>query len=222
MELILDTANVEAIKYYQQVLTIDGVTTNPTILTKENRDYREVIQEIIDVLHEDQSLHIQVVSTDVEGIVKEGKVINQLRKNTYAKIPCTKEGFQAMKQLKQEGYLVTATACYSANQGVLAAKCGVDYIAPYLNRLDNIGVDGVAIIADLVAILDYYGYPTKVVAASFKNAQQALEMMKAGCPAMTIAPEVIDKMMEQSMTDDAVRAFSNDWKKAFIEEGFNW
>lgn len=116
---------------------------------------------------------------------------------------------------------MTATAVYSISQGVLAAKAGVDYIAPYLNRLDNMGFDGVGLISDLVTILRQEGYKTKVVAASFKNTQQVLEMMKHQCPAMTLSPDVLQSMMTQPMTTDAVNTFSHDWQKRFNESNLN-
>lgn len=221
MEILLDTANISEIKRLSNIVVIDGVTTNPTILSREQRDYKEVLNELKEFLKTEQSLHIQVVSTTVEEIINESKAINAFRDNTYAKIPCTIDGLEAMKKLKEEGYLVTATAVYSISQGVLAAKAGVDYIAPYLNRLDNMGFDGVGLISDLVTILRQEGYKTKVVAASFKNTQQVLEMMKHQCPAMTLSPDVLQSMMTQPMTTDAVNTFSHDWQKRFNESNLN-
>lgn len=175
MQLILDTGNIQEIQDLYTHLNIDGITTNPSIIAKEGKNINQLIEEINNIVDESTSLHVQVLSKTFDEIITEAKYINSLRKNIYVKIPVTKDGLRAIKELKQENINITATAIFTAHQGFLAAKAGADYVAPYVNRLDNISGDGVAVVRDLVNILNIYNMDTKVLAASFKNAQQVLD-----------------------------------------------
>lgn len=215
MELILDTADVQAIKELNELLTVTGVTTNPTIITKSGKDAEVAIQEIIDTISEDQLLFIQVVSTDFEGIMKEAKQISQLRpKNMYVKIPVTHEGLKAIKECKKLGIHTLATAIYSADEAFLAAMNGAEYLAPYVNRMCNYG-DGVKETKDLIEMLKAHNLPAKVVAASFKNTSQAHELIKAGIQAETLPPDVVWGMVNHPGTKIAVGEFSVNWNKAY-------
>ena len=167
MELILDSSNIEQIKDLNELLHVSGVTTNPTIITKSGRSFEDVVNDLIAVLDEEQMLFIQAVSTDVAGIVEEAKYIASLRKkNMYVKIPVTHEGLKAIKECKKLGIGVLATAIYTADQAFLAAMNGADYLAPYVNRMDNYG-DGVENVKDLITMLKVNNMNAKVVAASF-------------------------------------------------------
>jgi TalC/MipB family fructose-6-phosphate aldolase len=215
MELILDTADVEAIKELDQILAIDGVTTNPSIITKSGRTFEEVSGDLVEYLDPEQKLFFQVVSTDFDGIMAEAKRICNLRdKNTYVKIPVTVEGYKAIKACKAEGMGVLATAIYAPNQAFLAAKSGADYLAPYVNRMCNYG-DGVEEVKELLDMLEYAKLPAKVVAASFKNVWQVNQLIAAGIQAVTIPVDVAKNMAFNALTDNAVADFTADWQKAY-------
>ncbi len=215
MELILDTGNVADIKEFYETLPIDGVTTNPSIVAKEGKEFKELINEISEIIGEETPIHAQVLSTEYEEIIEEAKFISSLRKNIYIKIPVTKGGFRAIKELKKEGLKITATAIFTAHQGVLAAKAGADYVAPYVNRLDNISGEGVNVVKDLVKIIDQHGFKTKVLAASFKNAQQVIDLYKAGVHSVTVPTDVLKAMMKHPLTEWSVDKFIEDWEGTF-------
>lgn len=215
MKFILDTADTSAIKRLNEVLSVDGVTTNPTIITKSGKSFDVVVKEILDILNEDQSLFIQVIATKCDEIVEEAKYISSLRKkNIYAKIPVTQEGLKAIKECKRLGIHVLATAIYTAHQGFLAAKCGADCLAPYVNRMCNYG-DGVKETLDLVEMLKVNNMDTFVVAASFKNSRQVHDLIKGGIQAVTVPVDVADSMMLHPATEEAVETFSQNWEKAY-------
>lgn len=215
MELILDSSNIEQIKDLNKLLHVSGVTTNPTIITKSGRSFEDVVNDLIAVLDEEQMLFIQAVSTDVAGIVEEAKYIASLRKkNMYVKIPVTHEGLKAIKECKKLGIGVLATAIYTADQAFLAAMNGADYLAPYVNRMDNYG-DGVENVKDLITMLKVNNMNAKVVAASFKNTRQVHELIKAGIQAVTIPCDVAYNMIDHPGTAIAVDEFSENWKKAY-------
>lgn len=215
MELIIDTADVQAIKEINELLTVTGVTTNPTIITKSNKEPEVVIKEIADVLDEDQLFFIQAVATDFDGIMKEAKEISQIRpKNMYVKIPVTRDGLKAIKECKKLGIHTLATAIYSADEAFLAAMNGAEYLAPYVNRMCNYG-DGVQEVKDLIEMLKVNNLPSKIVAASFKNTYQAYELIKAGIQAETLPPDVIMNMVDHPGTKIAVGEFTMNWQKAY-------
>lgn len=215
MELILDTANISDIEQLYSILPIDGVTTNPTIISKENKEFITLINDIDSIVGEDTPIHAQVIGTSFEEIVEEALFISKIRKNIYVKIPVTVNGLKAIKELKKQGVKITATAIFTAHQGFLAAKAGADYVAPYVNRLDNISADGVNTVKDLITIIDKYKLNSKVLAASFKNSQQVIELMKAGVHSVTVPPDIAKAMMNHPLTDWSVDKFIEDWESAF-------
>lgn len=217
MELILDTANIEDIKDLHTHLCLDGVTTNPSIISKEGKDFENIIKEIDEIVGKDTPIHAQVISTKFEDMMEEALYISKLRENMYVKIPVTKEGLRAIKELKKQNIKITATAIFTAHQGFLAAKAGADYVAPYVNRIDNISGDGVNVVKDLVNIINSYNLNTKVVAASFKNAQQVLDLMKVGVHSATIPADICRTMMAHPLTDWSVDKFIEDWSNTFGE-----
>ncbi len=220
MEFVLDTADVNAIKDLNDFLTIAGVTTNPTILTKSHKDPETVISEIIEILNPDQKFFVQVVKTDYEGIMEEARKISKLRpKNMYVKIPVTKAGLKAIKTCHEEGIHTLATAIYSAAQGFLAAANGADYLAPYTNRMCNYG-DGVGEVIRLLEMLEKAGSDSKVIAASFKNCGQVNDLIEAGIQAVTVPPEVVYQMVGHPATAIAVDEFSENWKNEYGREEF--
>lgn len=215
MELILDTADIDAIRELNEVYTVDGVTTNPTIITKSGKTFEEVRDGMLEVLSPKQKLFFQVVSTDFDGIMAEARYICALRpENTYVKIPVTHEGMRAIKACKAEGLGVLATAIYSASQGFMAAKNGADYLAPYVNRMCNLG-DGVGEVVRLQAMLDQAQLPSKIVAASFKNVEQVNELLENGIEAVTIPVDVAWNMLDIPSTPIAVDEFTRNWDAAY-------
>ena len=217
MELILDTANIEDIKDLHTHLCLDGVTTKPSIISKEGTDFENIIKEIDEIVGKDTPIHAQVISKKFEDMMEEALYISKLRENMYVKIPVTKEGLRAIKELKKQNIKITATAIFTAHQGFLAAKAGADYVAPYVNRIDNISGDGVNVVKDLVNIINSYNLNTKVVAASFKNAQQVLDLMKVGVHSATIPADICRTMMAHPLTDWSVDKFIEDWSNTFGE-----
>lgn len=217
MELILDTANIEDIKDLHTHLCLDGVTTNPSIISKEGKDFENIIKEIDEIVGKDTPIHAQVISKKFEDVMEEALYISKLREKMYVKIPVTKEGLRAIKELKKQNIKITATAIFTAHQGFLAAKAGADYVAPYVNRIDNISGYGVNVVKDLVNIINSYNLNTKVVAASFKNAQQVLDLMKVGVHSATIPADICRTMMAHPLTDWSVDKFIEDWSNTFGE-----
>lgn len=215
MELMLDTANLDEVIELDAMLDVAGVTTNPTIITGSGRAPEEVIGDLVGYLRPSQKLFVQVLATDTEGIVEEARRICALReKNTYAKIPVTHAGLRAIKACKAEGLGVLATAIYSADQALLAAMNGADYLAPYVNRMCAYG-DGVGQVLDLLGMLSSQGLGSRVVAASFKNVSQVHELVAAGVHALTVAPDVARSMVDHPGTGIAVDEFVSAWRAAY-------
>lgn len=220
MELIIDSSNIEQIKELNDLLTITGVTTNPTILTKSGREAMDVVKDLCEVLSEDQLLFIQTVQTSFEGIMEEAKMISSIRnKNMYVKIPVTHEGLRAIKECKKLGIHTLATAIYTADQAFLAAMNGAEYLAPYTNRMCNCG-DGVQDVKDLIEMLRVNHMPAKVIAASFKNTYQVHELIKAGIQAVTVPCDVLYQMIDHPGTKIAVGEFSVNWQRAYNRNTF--
>ena len=214
MELFLDTADAQAVKELSETLTIAGVTTNPTIITRSGKTLERVIDEMCKTLAPNQKSFFQVIATDFDGILEETRRICALRENAYAKIPVTPAGLRAIKAAKAEGLNVLATAIYSADQAFLAAMNGADYLAPYVNRMCNYG-DGVGQVADLVAMLAANGLASKICAASFKNTEQVHEVICAGAQSVTVAPDIVWTMVKHPGTGIAVEEFGAAWESSF-------
>lgn len=215
MELIVDSAELSVVKELDELLTVAGVTTNPTFIARTGKSPDQVIADLVGYLRPDQKFFVQVVSTTCAGMLEEARAINLLRsKETYAKIPVTRDGLRAIKAAKKEGLNVLATGIHSAMQGFLAAQNGADYLAPYANRMCNYG-DGIGQVIDLIQMLAVNGMDTKVMAASFKNVDQMRELIAAGIQAITVAPEVIDLAIDHPGTAAAVDAFSQNWRAAY-------
>ncbi len=213
MKLLIDNADINAIRHIYEFYPIDGVTTNPTILARSGRQPYDVLKEIRDFIGNDADLHVQAVAMDADGIIKDAHCIcKELGDNTLVKIPCVPEGFKAMKALKKEGIRLTGTAIYTPMQAYLAAKCGAEYTAPYINRIDNMGFDGVAVTKEIQDIFTNNRLSTSILAASFKNSQQVLELAKYGVGASTVAPDVIEALVKNPAISSAVDAFVKDFE----------
>lgn len=220
MELILDTADLDAVKTCDQLFTISGVTTNPSIVASSGKSPEQVADEFCSYLSADQSFFMQVVQTEYEGILEEARFICSLRpRNMYVKIPVTRDGMRAIKAAKAEGLNVLATAIYSANQAFLAALNGADYLAPYVNRMSFYG-DGVSEVESLVHMFKEHDLSSKVIAASFKNGNQVQRLLEAGIDAVTLPPSILLSMLDHPGTQIAVDEFSETWISTYGRETF--
>lgn len=214
MKLLIDDANLDAIRQLYQFYPIDGVTTNPTILSKAGRPPFDVLREIRAFIGSDADLHVQAVTSSAQGMVEDAhRITEQLGENTLVKIPCVPEGFQAMKILVKEGVRVTGTAVYTPMQAYLAARCGAEYAAPYINRIDNMGFDGIAVAKEIQDIFTNNGLSTQILAASFKNSRQVLELCRYGVGASTVSPDVIRSFVNSPAIAAAVDAFAADFER---------
>ena len=212
MKLCIDDANVEKIRRIYDLYPVDGVSTNPSILAKTGRNPYEVLREIRSIVGEEGELFVQALSPDAEGIVAEAhRIVAELGKTTLTKIPCVPQSFKAMKLLKAEGLRFIGTAIYTPMQGFLAAKCGAEYVAPYVNRIDNMGFDGVQVSKDIHDAIARSGLDSGLLAASFKNSQQVLELVKYGVKAVTVAPDVIEGLVKNAAIDAAIEQFTRDF-----------
>lgn len=214
MKLIIDDANVEKVREVWDMYACDGVTTNPSILAKGGRKPYEVLKELREVVGPDGELHVQVMSRDAEDMIEEAKVIREkLGENTFIKVPATPQGMKAIKTLAAQGVNVTATTIYTPMQAFLAAKAGAKYAAPYINRIDNFGYDGVQVAMDIQDIFENNNLDCQVLAASFKNSQQVLELTKYGIGAATVSTDVINGLIKNAAIDAAIEGFEDDFAK---------
>lgn len=219
MVYILDTADLAAIKHCNEFYPLSGVTTNPSIIAKVKTDFFKLLKEIRAIIGEDKMLHVQSVQTKAEKIVEEAKLLKkELGGAFYVKVPIGEEGLKATMMLKEMGIGVTMTAIFTPAQALLAAKAGADFVAPYVNRLDNILGDGAAVVAEIVNQLEIYGLQTQVLAASFKNAEQVHRCASVGCHAVTVTEDVLKRLVAHPMTDAAVAGFEQDWKSVYGEK----
>lgn len=213
MKLIIDDAHIDKIKQLYEYFPVDGVTTNPSILAKAGRDPYEVLGEIRAFLGAEGELHVQVLSRTAEEMVAEaGRIRAALGENTFVKVPVTREGLKAIKLLADAGCNVTATAIYTQMQAYLAAKAGAKYAAPYVNRIDNLGANGIKAAKDIHDIFRKNGLETQVLAASFKNCQQVLELAEYGVGAATVSPDVMEAFLKLDAVNAAVDAFRRDFE----------
>jgi len=220
MEYLADTADLEKLRQLYEFFPISGVTTNPTILKQSGMTLSRAVCEIQKIVGESQ-IHIQVMSEDCEGIVREAKAYKSyfdLGENYYTKIPITMEGLKAMKILKGSGIRITATAIFTQQQALLAARAGADYVAPYVSRLDNISSHGIDVVRDITANMNAYGLHTKVLAASFKTVDQIYRISMHGCHAATVNPELLMQLIIHPMTDISVKTFLEDGKGIYDVE----
>ncbi len=211
MKFFIDTANVDAIRKAHERGMVDGVTTNPSLVAKEGRDFREVIDEIASFVKGPISL--EVVSEDAEGMLKEARELNGWIENAAIKIPLTWEGLKATKICAEEGIKTNVTLCFSANQALLAAKAGASFVSPFIGRLDDIGHTGMQLISDIADIYSNYGYATEIIVASIRHPLHVFEAAQLGADIATIPPSVLDKMVNHPLTDIGIKKFLADWEK---------
>ncbi len=216
MKLLLDTANLNDIRYFNTYYPIEGVTTNPTILAREGGDVIALLKSIREIIGDKKELHLQVTETDYDRIIAEAKALYALLgPNTFIKIPATDVGLKATSTLSKMGIRITVTAVLSATQAMLAANSGASYVAPYISRLENICDDGIGCAADIVKIFSAGGSKTQVLAASFKTAKEVLDVAVIGCHAATISSDIMKKLLSHTTTTTSIADFEQDWKRAF-------
>ncbi|GAA0078145.1 fructose-6-phosphate aldolase [Clostridium sp. CTA-5] len=216
MIYILDTANLQEIKRAYEYYPMEGVTTNPSIISKEKEDFIKRLKDIRKIIGKESMLHAQVLAVTAEEIINEAKyIVNEIGGNIYIKIPVTPEGIKAIKILSKDGVKITATAIFTAQQALIASKAGANFVAPYVNRIDNIGGNGVEVVGEIVELLELNNLRTKVLAASFKNVQQVNEVSLRGCQSVTVGSDIMNKLIEHPLTDLSVKQFINDWENAY-------
>ena len=213
MKFFLDTANVEYIKEVNEMGVISGVTTNPSLVAKEGRDFNEVIKEITEIV--DGPISGEVVSEDAEGMIKEGREIAKIHKNMIVKIPMTGEGLKATKVLASEGVKTNVTLIFSATQALLAANAGATYVSPFLGRVDDISMIGMDLVRDIAEIFAIHGIETEIIAASVRNRIHVIEAAKAGAHIATVPYDLVKQMLKHPLTDQGLEKFKADWAAAF-------
>ncbi|MDD3118779.1 MAG: fructose-6-phosphate aldolase [Victivallales bacterium] len=217
MLYLLDTADVREIEKVAEIFPLAGVTTNPTIIAQGKRNFFAILKDIRGIIG-DRMLHAQVLGETCDDIIRDAETLQeQIGGNLYIKVPVSTEGYKAMPKLKQRGMKVTATAIYTPGQALLAANSGVDFTAPYLNRIDNISGMGVTVVQMIVDLFRVHNLPTRVLAASFKNVQQVNDVSLAGCQAITIGPEIIWRLAEHPLTTMSIEQFRRDWVGVYGE-----
>ncbi|KJY82928.1 transaldolase [Vibrio galatheae] len=215
MIYMLDTADIKAICKAVDLYPLAGVTTNPSIVAKENRPLKEILLDIRECIGPDRMLHAQVMAKDAETMLQEALALRSIDPEIIVKVPVTPQGIKAMKLIASEGILITATAILTPQQALMAAVAGAEFLAPYVNRLDNICSDGVAVAAEMVALIENYNLDAKVLGASFKNTQQVHQLALAGAHSVTIAPDVFDQLLVHPLTDSGVAGFVADWEGVY-------
>jgi len=211
MKFFIDTANVKAIREMEALGVLDGVTTNPTLIAKEGRDFLEILREICEIV--DGPISAEVISLETEGMVREARELAKIHKNIVVKIPMTQDGLKATRTLSQEGIRTNVTLVFSSNQALLAAKAGATYVSPFVGRLDDIGQVGMDVVREIVAIYENYGYPTQVIVASIRHPLHVIEAAMAGAHVATIPPSVIEQLTKHPLTDIGIQRFLADWEK---------
>ena len=216
MQYLVDTANLEAIRHCCKYYPITGVTTNPTIIAKENTDFKKLICGIREIIGLKRALHVQTTAETAEGILAEATMLKSLVGGQfYIKIPITAEGLRAAAMCKENDIGVTMTAIFTQQQALIAAVAGADYVAPYVNRLDNIVSDGVNVVSEIIDIFNRYDIKTKVLAASFKTVEQVHKCALVGTHAITVNPDLFESLIFHPLTGTAINSFSSDWDNVY-------
>jgi transaldolase len=213
MKIFIDTGNLKDIQRLVALGIIDGITTNPSLLAKESGDYRELLKKICQIVQGPTSA--EVVETEADKMVRQGRDLAAIDPHIVVKVPLTRDGIKACKQLSSEGIKVNVTLCFSPAQALLAAKVGATYISPFVGRLDDIATPGMELIRDIVQIYDHYDFRTEVLVASTRSPMHIVEAARMGADICTCPPAVIDALFNHPLTDNGLKKFLEDWEKAF-------
>ena len=211
MKFFVDSADLDQISLLNDIGLVDGVTTNPSIIAKSGRDFKTVIKDICAIV--EGPVSAEVVSMTKDAMLDEARILRKIAPNVCVKLPLTMDGLAACKVLSNEGTQTNVTLCFSANQALLAAKCGASFISPFIGRLDDISLDGLELIEDIRTIFDNYGYETEILAASIRSVGHIKECALIGADVITSPPDVIRKLADHPLTDKGLAAFMADWKK---------
>lgn len=211
MKFFIDTANIAEIKEAASLGILDGVTTNPSLVAKEGKDFKTLLKEILEIV--DGPVSAEVISTDYDGILKEARELSSMHNNIVVKVPLIKEGLKAVKTLSDEGINTNVTLCFSPSQALLAAKAGATYISPFVGRLDDISIDGMELIQQIVQIYRNYDYKTQVLVASIRHPLHLVEAALIGADVSTMPFSVINKLFNHPLTDIGLQNFLSDWEK---------
>lgn len=211
MKIFLDSANLESIKMYNDMGVLDGVTTNPSLLSKEKGDPRKVMNEIVRIVK--GPVNLEVIGTDYEVMIEEAHRLKKYGENVVVKIPMIPTGLRAVKRLAQEGISTNVTLIFSSNQAILAAKSGASYVSPFIGRLDDNGQDGISIVREITQIFANYKFETEILVASIRHPIHVIEAGKCGADIVTLPPEILQKMFTHPLTDKGLNGFLSDWNK---------
>ena len=212
MKIFLDTANLKAINTYNDMGLVDGITTNPTLLAKEDQNPSEVMREIAKIVKGPVSL--EVIATETDEMLEEAHKLKKFGQNVVVKIPMTSNGMKAVRKLREDGIDTNVTLIFSANQAILAAKAGASYVSPFIGRLDDIGNEGMILVNEIIQIFRNYHFKTEVLVASIRHPIHVIEAGKIGADIVTLPPEILGKMLSHPLTDKGLALFLSDWEKA--------
>ena len=211
MKIFLDTADIAQIEALLDTGMIDGVTTNPSLIAKSGGDIKHTIAKICDLV--DGPVSAEVTATDIDTMMAEADVLSGIAPQVAVKVPLTKEGLIVCRRLSKRDIMVNVTLCFSAGQALLAAKAGASFISPFVGRLDDLGADGMNLIADICTIYDHYDFDTQILVASARNPQHVVDAALLGADVITLPPSIIDQLYKHPLTDKGLSAFLEDWKK---------
>jgi len=212
VKLFIDSANIDEIREVAEMGIVCGVTTNPSLVAKEGRDFKEVVAEICEIV--DGPVSAEVISLDAEGMVREATEISAWSPNIVIKIPMTSEGLKAVKALSAKGIKTNVTLVFSSGQALLAARAGATYVSPFAGRLDDISSDGMGVVGEIAAIFDIHGIPTEIIAASIRHPMHVIEAALVGSDIATVPYRVLMQMTKHPLTDAGIERFLADWEKA--------
>ncbi len=216
MKIFLDTANVDEIRDAVALGVLDGVTTNPSLMSKEHGDYNEMLKEICDIVQGPVSA--EVVAEDAEEMLRQGREFAKISDHIVVKVPLVAEGIKAVTKFTAEEINTNVTLCFSANQALIAAKAGATYISPFVGRVDDIGQNGMQIISEIIEVYENYAYPTQVLVASVRHVQHVLEGARMGADVATIPYKVLMQMLKHPLTDIGLKKFTEDWEKVLARQ----
>ena len=211
MKFFIDTANIDEIKEAHRMGMVDGVTTNPSLIAKEGRDFEEIIKEICQLV--EGPISAEVISVDTQGMIKEARDLAKIHDNIVVKIPMTVDGLKATRQLSEEGIKTNVTLVFSPLQALMAAKAGATYVSPFIGRLDDLSQEGILLVEQIVEIYSNYAFDTEIIVASVRNPLHVLESALMGADIATIPFSVLGKLATHPMTDKGLKAFLDDWEK---------
>jgi transaldolase len=216
MKIFLDTANIDEIREAAALGVLDGVTTNPSLMSKEHGDYKEMLKEICEIVQGPVSA--EVVANDTEEMLRQGREFAKISDHIVIKVPLVAEGIKAAKAFAAEEIKTNVTLCFSANQAILAAKAGASYISPFVGRIDDVGQNGMQVVSEIIEIYENYAFPTQVLVASVRTVQHVLEAARMGADVATIPTKVLMQMLKHPLTDVGLKKFEEDWEKVLARQ----